>query len=284
MNLSASYAWCAALTRKTAGNFIYSFQVLPRIQRQAMNALYAFMRITDDLSDDVGEVTGKRLALSLWKEQLRAALHGEYSHPVHPALHQTVTRFRIPAAYLEEVIEGVQKDLDPVRIRTFAELYRYCYQVASVVGLSCIHIWDFREERAKEYAEEAGIALQLTNILRDLGEDLDRGRVYLPEEDWKRFDCPPEQWRQQVESDSFRELMRFQAMRAKDYYDRGSRLSPLLEPPGRAVFRVMLDIYRGLLDAIETRQFDVFRERVRLTQWKKLSLLVAAFPIRWGWI
>ena len=138
--------------------------------------------------------------------------------------------------------------------------------------------------KRKEYAEEAGIALQLTNILRDLGEDLDRGRVYLPEEDWKRFDCPPEQWRQQVESDSFRELMRFQAMRAKDYYDRGSRLSPLLEPPGRAVFRVMLDIYRGLLDAIETRQFDVFRERVRLTQWKKLSLLVAAFPIRWGWI
>jgi phytoene synthase len=280
---SASFAWCRRLARASARNFYYAFRVLPRPQARAMDALYAFMRVTDDLADDDGWIESKEAALAKWRRDLDAALAGEPTHPVHPALAIGVRRHAIPVEYLHAVIDGVESDLRPVRFESFDELYRYCYRVASAVGLACIHVWGFNGDQAEEYAEAAGIAFQLTNILRDLGEDLDRGRVYLPRADWERFGCPPESWRAGVKTEPFRALMRFEVERAREYYDRGARLAPLLPPAGRAVFRVMTRIYRGLLDAIEARGYDVFSDRVRLSRWRKLRLLLGAFPVRWGW-
>ena len=279
---TASYAWCHHLTKRTARNFYYAFLVLPREQRKAMDALYAFMRVTDDLADEAGEVNGKRMALQDWRQALDRALRGEFSHPLHLALRDIVQRHGIPPANLHAVIDGVESDLQPVRFDTFDDLYAYCYRVASAVGLCCIHIWGFEDERAKEYAEAAGIAFQLTNILRDLGEDLDGGRVYLPREDLERFDCPPEKWRDRPET--FQRMMRFQIERARSYYRKAEHLSAMLSPSGRAVFQVMMRIYRGLLEEIDARHYDVFSNRVRVSPWRKLRWLLLAFPVRWGWL
>src|SRR5215471_4245900 len=176
LSVAQSYLYCDALAQREAGNFYHAFHLLPRAQRRSMYALYAFMRVTDDVADEPGAVSAKRQALKEWQHQLDGVLGGEYSHPLHPAFHHTVQAHAIPRAYFDAVIEGVGMDLEPVRFTTFAELYGYCYRVASVVGLACIHIWGYTEEKAMHYAEAAGIAFQLTNILRDLGEDAGRGR------------------------------------------------------------------------------------------------------------
>jgi phytoene synthase len=279
-----SYAYCERVARRQAANFYPAFRVLPRPQRRAMCALYAFMRITDDLVDDGGDVEVKRAKLAAWRDGFRAAMRGEDRHQVHPALRDTVERYAIPTWYLEAVIDGVEMDLEPVRFRRFAELYRYCFLVASVVGLACIHVWGFGDESAKQYAEHAGVAFQLTNILRDLGEDLSRGRVYLPAEDFALFGCAPEKLRETAGMNpAARRLLRYEADRARQYYQSAERLLPLLSGPGRAVCQVMLRIYRGLLDEIERRDYDVFSERVSLSGWRKAGLVLRAIPVRWGW-
>jgi squalene synthase HpnD len=281
--LEQSYHYCEGVARREAGNFYHAFQVLPRSQRRAMCALYAFLRLTDDLADETGETPAKRTALADWRSSLTAALAGEYRHPVFRALHHTVTRFGIPRAYLDEVLNGVEGDLEPVRFGTFAELYRYCYRVASAVGLACIHVWGFDDDRALVPAEQAGIALQLTNVLRDLPEDLRRGRVYLPADELARFGCDPERLRRDPGDASFRAMMQFQVERTRGYYDAAEGLMPHLSPAGRAVFQVMLRTYRGLLDEIERRDYDVFAGRVRLSGWRKAALVVQALPVRMGW-
>ncbi|HEY1380972.1 MAG TPA: phytoene/squalene synthase family protein [Gemmataceae bacterium] len=281
--LQPSYAYCERLARREAGNFFHAFQVLPRPQRRAMCALYAFMRVTDDLADGPGPVGDRRAALSRWREDLHAAVAGLDRHPLHPALRHTLSRFGVPVVYLDNVIDGCETDLGPVRMTDFAALYRYCYRVASAVGLACIHIWGFRDSTAKVHAEHAGLALQLTNILRDLPEDAGRDRLYLPADDLKRFGCPLDGLPEPGAA-AYRELMRFEVERARGYYTAAERLFPLLEPPGRAVFQVMLRTYRGLLDEIERRDYDVFRDRVRLSRWRKAALVVRALPVRWGWV
>jgi phytoene synthase len=252
-----------------------------------MDALYAFMRVTDDLADEPGEAAAKREQLNAWRHSLLAALGGSYSHPVHPALHDTVCRYAIPTEYLLAVIDGVESDLEPVRFATWKELADYCYRVASVVGLACVRVWGLRAgatwEQAKSAAVAAGYAFQLTNILRDLGEDLARGRVYLPWEDLHRFGCPPESWRDPKRSDDFRSMLRFEAARARDHYHRSEPLARLLGPDGRATFGVMSGFYRALLDEIERRDYDVFAGRVRVPRWRKALVLLSAWPAKWGW-
>ncbi len=282
--LARSYYFCERLARREAGNFYHAFRLLPRDQRRAMCALYAFMRVADDLADEPGDPATKRLALDGWRQQLLEALAGRYSHRLHPALHDTVRAHGIPVAYLLDVLDGVVMDLDTTHYESFAELYGYCYRVASAVGLSCIHIWGFTDPKAKEYAEAAGIAFQLTNILRDLREDAERGRCYLPAEDLRHFGYGFEELRRGQRTEAFRALMRFEAERAHGYYTAAEPLAGLLPPPGRAVFLVMLRTYRGLLDEIERRDFDVFRERVRLSRLRKLWLVARALPARWGWL
>jgi phytoene synthase len=280
--LSQSYRYCESLARRQAGNFYHAFRLLPRNERRAISALYAFMRITDDVTDDPGVAADKRAALEIWRQQLDLALRGEHTHPVHPAIHDTVRSYRIPRAYLDDVLDGVGMDLEPVRFATFAELYRYCYRVASAVGLACIHIWGFSDERAKVHAESAGIAFQLTNILRDLGEDGARDRIYLPGEDLERFGYGEDRLRRGERGPQFRALMEFQASRARGYFDAAVPLANLLRPAGRAVFQVMTRTYRGLLDAIVARDYDVFSSRVSLSRWRKLWWTVQALPVRFG--
>jgi phytoene synthase len=282
--LSDSYRYCEQVARREAGNFYHAFRVLPRSQRQAMCALYAFLRLTDDLGDGPGLAEEKRERLADWRRQFERAMNGDYSHALHPAFHHTVCFYGIPTRYLQDVIDGVEMDLDTTRYETFADLYRYCYRVASAVGLACIHVWGFEDDKAKEHAEHAGIAFQLTNILRDLGEDAGRGRVYLPAEDLDRFGYPVEKLLRAERDDRFRSLMHFQVERARHYYDLSEPLSDLLGPAGRAVFLVMSRTYRGLLDAIERRDYDVFSRRVSLSQWRKLGLVVRALPVRLGWV
>src|SRR5262249_51431274 len=201
--------------------------------------------------------------------QLDLALAGSYTHRLHAALHHTVRAYGIPSQYLIDVLDGVGMDLEPVRYATFADLYPYCYRVASAVGLACIHVWGFEGDEAKAPAEAAGIAFQLTNILRDLAEDAARGRVYLPREDLERFGYAEEQLRRGERDERFRRLMRFQVERARSYYEAARPLAGLLRPAGRAVFLVMACTYRGLLEAIERRDYDVFSGRVRLSRWHK---------------
>jgi phytoene synthase len=281
--LARSYAYCEKLARREAGNFYHAFRVLPNRQRRAMCALYAFCRIADDLSDGPGLLSEKRTALLVWRNDLRLAMSGRYAHPLHAAFHHTVKSYRIPLAYIEAVLDGVEMDLEPVAYVSISQLERYCYRVASAVGLACIHSWGFAGPRALELAEKAGIAFQLTNILRDLGEDAARGRVYLPSEDLERFGYSAESLRRGERNETFRALMRFQVERARSFYEAAGPLSEFLEPPGRAIFWILTRTYRGLLDAIESRDYDVFSSRVRVSTWRKLFLAVRALPYRWGW-
>jgi 15-cis-phytoene synthase len=253
-----------------------------------MDALYAYMRVTDDLADEPSTVEETRAKLAAWRASLSAALAGEFTHPIHPALADTVRRFDVPPRFLFDAIDGMETDVGPVRMATFAELYPYCYRVASAVGLACVRIWGTRpgvtHDDTDPPAEAAGIAFQLTNILRDLGEDYARDRVYLPADELARFDCPPEKWRDPAFADRFRALMRFQVARARDYYRRGSALVPLLSRDGRAIFHVMSGAYGRLLDEIERADYDVFARRVRVSKWRKVAVCASGWLVKWGWL
>ncbi|MGF1579416.1 MAG: presqualene diphosphate synthase HpnD [Gemmataceae bacterium] len=281
-HISRSYRICESIAKQRAGNFYIAFRVLPPDQRRAMCALYAFLRIADDLSDEPAPAQTKRTELQNWRRGLRECLAANPTHPIHLALQHTVERYSIPPAYLEAAIDGVEIDLEKVTYQTFTELRRYCFHVASVVGLSCIHIWGFENARAKEYAEKAGLAFQLTNILRDLGEDARLGRVYLPEEELQRFGCSADSLARGQRDENYRQLMQFQVSRARKFYEESWPLLPLLAPAGRAVFLVMARTYRAILERIEKRNYDVFAERVALTKWEKIGYALRALPVRWG--
>lgn len=271
-SIAESFAYCRRLTRRTAKNFGFAFLTLPHDRYNAMCALYAFMRITDDIGDDDSiPLERRRQRLEEWKSEVAAALDkGASSHPALPALAHVVPTYRIPQQYLFDVVEGVSRDLHASSFETFAELSDYCYHVAGAVGLCCIHVWGFRSPEAVPLAIDCGLAFQLTNILRDLAEDSRAGRCYLPMEDLLQFGVTRDDLTAGRFDDRFRSLMRFEADRARGYYDRARGLFPLLEPCGRPVLRVMLDLYGGLLRELERRDFAVFDQRVRLPRWKKL--------------
>jgi phytoene synthase len=258
-----SYAWCRNVARARARNFYYSFVLLSKPQRAAMCAIYAFMRYCDDLSDEPGAT---RSAIERWRADLDAALQGRFAaHPVWPAFHDAVNRFHIPHTYFHEMIDGVASDLDPRRFETFDELYRYCYQVASVVGLTTVHIFGFESPAALPLAEKCGIAFQLTNILRDIGEDIDRGRLYLPLEDLHRFGVTEQDLRAANRTPAFFELMRFEAARAQSCYRESRPLLALVHRDSRSSLSALIGIYQSLLTRIERENFDIFTHRVRLS-------------------
>lgn len=291
--LAASYAHCSKLARRAAKNFYYSFIGLPAEKYRGMCALYAYMRVCDDIGDDEALSIEQRAAdLTHWETAVRAALTSEicrdHSIPAErlailPAVADVVARFKIPHDYLFDVIAGMRMDLDALpassaalqcRYTTFEELEHYCYHVAGVVGLCCIHIWGFHADEARQHALDCGLAFQLTNILRDLGPDANDGRVYLPQADLQRFGCSPNSLQQRVCDDSFRQLMRFEVERAQQYYARARELAQYLDPDGRPILNAMLKIYGGLLAEIERRDFDVYSQRVSLPTWRKV--LIAA--------
>jgi phytoene synthase len=274
MTIEESYRHCEAVARSRAKNFYYSFLLLPREKRLAMCAVYAFMRECDDLSDEAGASLDK---LAAWRADMDRALRGEPTlHAVWPAFADAVARYRIPGRYFHEMIDGVSSDLTPRAIRSFDDLYGYCYHVASVVGLTIIHIFGFEDPRALELAEKCGIAFQLTNILRDVKEDALNGRVYLPDEDLTRFTVAPEQLKGNEVAGNLAELLRFEGARARAYFDESQPLLELIHRDSRAALWALMEIYRRLLDRIEASGYAVLNGRIRLSKFEKLSIVARA--------
>jgi 15-cis-phytoene synthase len=275
--LLESYRFCGRLARREARNFYWSFLLLPTDRRRSMCALYAYMRHTDDLSDEPGNLASKREALAAWRTDLDSALAGTPdSWPGLPAIADTVRRHDIPARYLHEVIDGCEMDLEPRPFPTFSDLHAYCYRVASAVGLACLHIWGYRSEggRAERLAEACGVALQLTNILRDVREDAQAGRIYLPQEDLNRYGVTPESLATAKISPSVRSLLQFEGDRAYEYYREASPLIRLVAPVGRPVLRAIVGIYRALLDEIARRDYDVQSQRISVPSWRKAVITI----------
>lgn len=268
ITLDQSRSYCRGVARSRAKNFYYSFLLLEREQRDAMCAVYAFMRYCDDLSDEPG---ASREAIERWRAALVDALDGRFDdHPCWPAFHQAVTRYSIPHQYFFEMIDGVASDLEPRSFATFEELYRYCYRVASVVGMTIIHIFGFRAPEALPLAEKCGVAFQLTNILRDIQEDAGRGRMYLPREDLDRFHLDG----QLRYGPAFAELMRFEAGRARAYYREAEPLVGMVDRRSRSSLAALIAIYRALLERIEASGFDVLSRRISLPAWQKAWIVL----------
>jgi len=274
LSVQESYAWCEKIARSRAKNFYYSFLLLSKPQRNAMCAIYAFMRYCDDLSDD--ETLADRASeIRQWRGDLEKALGGETSmHAVWPAFHDAVTRYKIPHQYFFDMIEGVSSDLVPQTVETFDELYGYCYRVASVVGLTIIHIFGFDDPQALVLAEKCGIAFQLTNIIRDVKEDEGLGRRYLPAEDLRRFRVVAIEG-----SPEFRALMEFEGQRARAYYRESAPLLGLIHKQSRRSLWALIEIYSRLLKRIEASGYDVLSQRVRVPTWEKIWILVRAVTV-----
>lgn len=280
--LAHAYASCRAIARSAAKNFYYSFLALPRPKRDAICAVYAFMRHADDISD-LGElpVEERRQRLADWLEQARRVFAGEATDdPILLALADSRRRFAIPADLFEKLVQGTAMDLQSageVTYPTFQDLYAYCYHVASVVGLVCIHIFGYRDPRAEALAERCGVAFQLTNILRDLIEDAAAGRVYLPLEDFSRFNLSPDLLRATPmngsQASTLRPLLEFEVNRAREFYQSGHELIPLVDEDSRPALWVLIEIYNRLLARIAERNYDVFSERISLGVAEKLAVL-----------
>jgi 15-cis-phytoene synthase len=275
--LEESFQYCRQVARSRARNFYYSFLLLQQARRDAMCAIYAFMRYCDDLSDEPG---ASQAAIERWRRALVEALDGRWDdHPVWPGFTHTVQTYRIPHRYFHEMIDGVASDLQPRRIANFEELYRYCYQVASVVGLTTIHIFGFQSQDARPLAEKCGVAFQLTNILRDIKEDAGLGRIYIPAEDLARFGVTEKQLAQ---GEGVTELLRFEAARARQYYNESVPLLDLVDKPSRPSLWALIEIYSRLLDRIERANYVVFSRRISLSGAEKSWIVARAASRAWG--
>ena len=286
-----AFRFCRDLARREAKNFYWAFRVLPAHKRDAMCAVYAFMRQADDIADDETKSLAERRAqmdhwMGAWRATRQGAQSGAPDNPVFLALGDTQQSFGIPDALLEELVAGTTMDLQPdagagdglQTYATFDDLYRYCYLVASVVGLVCIRIFGYTDKRAEGFAEETGVAFQLTNILRDVKEDAERGRVYLPIDLMQEFDVGLERWGDLAKGSPMgekeRALLATVGVRAERYYLAAGKLIPLLDPDSRAAMWMLLTIYHRLLAKIADRGMDVFGRRVRVSTSEKLAILL----------
>ncbi len=294
LTLDRAYAACRGIAKREAKNFYYSFVALPRPRRNAICAIYAFMRKADDLADDESMPRDqRRQALSAWLAEWHSASQGaETSDPVFIAVRDAIRRFNIPLALLDELVAGTTMDLEPSgaapdTYATFAELYRYCYLVASVVGLVCIRIFGYSDPRAEKLAEETGVAFQLTNILRDVQEDAERQRVYLPLEDLAAHNVPLDELLHRSPgkppAPNQRALLAEIAQRAESYYRSARTLLPMIDRESRPALWVLVKIYHGLLKRIRRADYDVFSRRISVPGFQKLEIL--AVGLAWmGWV
>jgi phytoene synthase len=297
--LTIAYSVCRGITRTNAKNFYYAFLVLPKRKRQALCAVYAFMRRCDDITDDPNlSLEERRLQLDSWLNALHRVQQGEPSDdPILLALTDTQRHFTIPAGLLDELAMGTAMDVadesdDPqvehqrtaqavsglaVHYRTFDDLKLYCYRVASVVGLVCIHVFGYRDPAAEPLAEQCGLAFQLTNIIRDVKEDAAMGRVYLPEEDLAKFGLSAADLLSAPDAARFRPLLEMEAARAREFYQAGDQLLPYISEDSQPALWVLVNIYRKLLEKIAARQYDVFNGKISLTVGEKLRILAKGF-------
>ncbi|MGO9210233.1 MAG: phytoene/squalene synthase family protein [Terriglobales bacterium] len=287
--LAAAYGVCRQITRSAARNFYYGFLVLPRERRDALSAVYAFMRHSDDLSDEPGLTRREREdKLAEWRDALHRVAEGEHTDdPVLLAVADAQRRFKIPLELFDRLVDGTAMDVtsqpgEPIRYQTFDDLRRYCYHVASVVGLICIKIFGYRDAAAEALAEQCGLAFQLTNIIRDVKEDAAMGRVYLPEEDLERFgrsaaELDPACLKNGFDDAGFRPVLEFEAERARELYRAAEQLLPLIDEDSRPALWVLVEIYRRLLEKIAARGYNVFGKKIRLSRREKLSVLARGF-------
>src|SRR5262245_37055680 len=263
------------LEKTVQSNFFYSFLFLPRPKRDAIIDVYAFCRAIDDIVDDIIEGAGEKSdvaqaygraqsELNRWREELGVLYAGKPTMPIAEKLQRVLERFPMPKVYFEEMINGCEMDLTRNRYETFDELYEYCYRVAAITGLMCIEIFTYRSPSAKDYAVNLGVALQLTNILRDLKEDAGRGRVYLPQEDLRRFGYSEVDLASGRINDNFREMMKFECERARGYYRLAAGHLAEEDRPTMTAAITMGKIYYRLLEQIEHLDYDVFNNRIRL--------------------
>jgi 15-cis-phytoene synthase len=295
--LSHAYAVCRGIARRAAKNFYYGFMVLPSEKRNALSAVYAFMRHADDISDEPGvDPQLKRQKLSEWLDAAKAVFAGKAKDdPVLMALGDAQNKFKIPPELFEKLVYGTSLDLDippaspespAILCNTFEDLKQYCYYVASVVGLVCIRIFGYQDTKAEFLAEDCGLAFQLTNIIRDIKEDASMGRIYIPAEDLVRSNLTAANFASSVLQDpaqaqqQLRPVLEYEAERARKYYESAKWLMELIDEDSRAALWVLVEIYSRLLQKITDRNYDVLTERVRLTLWEKLKVLSRGFLLR----
>jgi len=288
LTVEESYALCREIAKREAKNFYYSFVALPKHKSDAMCAVYAFMRHADDISDDETKTHAERRAeMAQWVVGWQRAVEGQPDgDPVFPALLDAKRRFQIPSQLLDQLIAGTTMDLEtPVRpagyfdtYQSFEELYRYCYLVASVVGLVCIRIFGYQDPRAEKLAEQTGVAFQLTNILRDVREDAERGRIYLPLDQLARYGASVEEIASLTGGAKMqqhhRALLAETAQQAEDFYQSAAELLTLIDADSRPALWVLVTIYHRLLLRIQGADYDVFSQRIRVPTYEKVALLV----------
>jgi phytoene synthase len=275
MTAAAAQAYCTNLTKQSGSNFYYSFAFLPKTKREAMYTVYAFCKAVDSAVDEPPLGSDPKEELRRWRAELDLVYAGDPTWPLMISLAHHARRLSIPKAYFEELIKGVEMDLATTRYRTFEELSLYCYRVASIVGLICLHIFGPTSAHAQDYAVDLGMAFQLTNILRDLGTDAEQGRIYLPQEDLARYGYSEADLLGRKESPHLHELIRFESQRARTYYTKAqAALASLPSKDRRAltVAEIMRAVYSRILQHIELPDHAVFGPRVRLSTSSRLAI------------
>jgi squalene synthase HpnC len=287
ISTAASYEACLQIAKASHSNFYYAFFLLPKSRRDGIVALYAFMRLIDDVADEGDDLTVKQRGLAKWRAALDAAVTSsaspadlpsqpEGAAEVLPALVDTMRRYKMPARYLHDLISGAEMDLTVRDYPTFDRLREYCYRVAGTVGLTCTHVFGFTDQRALDLAEKLGLAFQLTNIIRDVHDDYALGRVYIPQEDLERYNVAPSDFGRSEATLGVRELLRFEADRAWQNYKEGAELLSLIDPESRGTLWLLTHTYSALLARIESLDFAAFGERVRLSRAEKMLFIAQA--------
>ncbi len=259
-------------TKDSKTNFYYSFLFLPKRKRDAIFTIYSFCRHTDDIVDENEDTDAARIQLGEWRRELDACYDHRPAHPITQALHQVIEHFHIPKEYLHDLISGMEMDLTCKRYQTFQKLEQYCYRAASVVGLICIEIFGYTSPKTKNYAIDLGKALQLTNIMRDVAEDADINRIYIPQEELERFGYTEKDIFNKSYTPAFIELMKFQAERAQNYFDRALDHYEKRDHYRLFPAEIMRKIYYQLFKNIQANHYDVFSHRIRVPNKKKLQI------------
>lgn len=275
MTFAEAQSYCTTYTKKSGSNFYYSFWFLPKAKRDAMYTVYAFCKAVDSAVDEPPAGSRPKDELQRWRNELDAVYSGTPSSPIMISLAHHVKTLSIPKAYFEELIKGVEMDLFNNRYVTFDELSLYCYRVASVVGLICLHIFGVTSARAQDYAVALGMAFQMTNVLRDVGTDAAQGRIYLPLDDLQRYNYPEKSLLNQTYSPEFRMLMEHEASRALLYYKRADAALAALPPADRralTVAEIMRGIYRRIFEDIQRANYQVFQQRITLSTMRRVFI------------
>ncbi|AFH49629.1 Phytoene synthase [Ignavibacterium album JCM 16511] len=266
------------ISKESKSSFYYAFNLLPEHKRDAMNTVYAFCRKTDDIVDDISvsdEIKYEKLRR--WRIEFEKAFAGRSDYPLLNKLGKTISNFNIPLDPFFELIKGMEMDLQKNRYKSFDDLLLYCYRVASTVGLMCIEIFGYKNPSTKDFAVNLGIALQLTNILRDLGKDAEQGRIYLPQEDLEKFNYSETQLYQKISDENFKQLMKYEVERAKSYFDKATESLDLDDKKTMFAARAMQHIYYRMLERIIQTDYDVLNNEIKVKKIEKVGIALGVW-------